>query len=112
MSQSRSARSRRFFSRWAASFSKACGSPWVLKCSKPTTMNRARALTAIHFGATQGQFDVLLKGHARKEVERLKNHTDSAAAITRQLERVHLGKITALREDGAGGGAIQTRHEV
>ena len=71
-----------------------------------------RARTAIHFGETQGQFDVLLKGHARKEVERLKNHTDSAAAITRQLERVHLGKITALREDGAGGGAIQTRHEV
>ena len=78
----------------------------------PTYDIDLRVQKSIHFGETQGQFDVLLKGHARKEVERLKNHTDSAAAITRQLERVHLGKITALREDGAGGGAIQTRHEV
>ena len=70
------------------------------------------ALTAIHFGETQGQLDVLLEGHARKEVERLKNHSDCAAAIARQLERVHLGKITALREDGAGRGSIQTCHEI
>lgn len=42
-----SSRCRFCFSRASASFCSAVESPWVVKCSKPTATNRARAVTAM-----------------------------------------------------------------
>ncbi len=70
------------------------------------------AFAAFHFGETQGQFDVFLEVHSREKIEGLKNHADVAAAIARQLKRVQFREIAPLRENRAGSGAIQTRHEI
>src|SRR5215475_9699315 len=42
-------------------------------------------LSVIYFGESQRQLDVFRESHARKQIEGLKNHADSVAAVARKL---------------------------
>jgi len=45
------------------------------------------AVAALDFGETERELDVFLEGHAREEIERLKDHADRLTAVARELDR-------------------------
>ena len=56
---------------------------------------------ARHFREAQGQFHIFHDGHARKEIEGLKDDADGLVAVPRQLEGSHAAELTSEDEDGA-----------
>src|SRR5260370_10605076 len=74
--------------------------------------NARGAVTAVDLGKAERELHIFLEGHARKEIEGLKNHADSLAAVAREFERGHFGEILAGSYDRAGGGAIGAGDEL
>src|ERR1700680_4667590 len=72
----------------------------------------AAALGAIYFGQSQRELDVFFQGHAREQVEGLKDHAYRFAAITRQTWRIERRQILASHVNRTGGGPVQAGHEI
>ena len=70
------------------------------------------AFVAIHLGQAQRQFHVFFQRHFRKEIERLKDHPNGAAAVLRELNGTKLRQISAVGDDRARGGPVQARHQI
>src|SRR5207245_8727503 len=74
--------------------------------------NARGPVTAVDFGEAERELDIFLESHARKEIEGLKNHADSLAAMAREFERGHFGEIVPASDDRAGSGAIESGNEI
>src|SRR5690242_9075899 len=75
-------------------------------------LSHARAaFGSVDFRKAEREFDIFFEGHARKKIERLKHHADGLAAVAGELDRRHLRKILAMRDDRAGTGAVQAGDE-
>src|SRR6202030_3431999 len=59
--------------------------------------------SARHFRKSQSQFHVFRHGHARKQVERLKNDANRLIAVPRKLERGHASEFVPEHKDAARG---------
>jgi len=70
------------------------------------------AFGAVDFGEAEGELDVFFEGHARKEIEGLKDHADGVATVAGEVEGRERGDVLAEGEDGTGGGAVESGDEV
>ena len=74
--------------------------------------NAGFALAAVDFGQPEGQLDVFFQGHARKEIERLKDHADGVAPVAGEFDGVERGQVAAAHVDGSRSGAVQPREQI
>lgn len=70
------------------------------------------AFRARDFGETQGQLDIFFESHTREQIERLKHHADHAAAVARELMRIHFGEVAALDVDCTAGGTVEAGEQI
>jgi len=74
--------------------------------------NSRVAFAVIYFRETERQLDIFGEGHAREQVEGLKDHADGVAAVAGKFERRKFGEVAAIGVNGAGSGAVEACHEI
>ena len=79
----------------------AMTTPLVEADAREGFANAGGAVAAVDFGETERELDIFLEGHAREEIEGLKNHANGLAAVAREFERGHFREILAVSDDRA-----------